>query len=390
MTPNLIDKLRFMENAQPGESKTGIAPEAGHDGDALYRHYEAFPLALFCDRRHAAQPHISNVFGGSFPKQLQARDIVFLDVETTGLSGGVGTVAFLIGLGYFDTNCFAVEQFLMKDYHAEPAMLQELSKGLNRFLALASFNGKSFDVPLLKTRFLMNRQAADCLSLAHADLLYPARRLWKLRLGCCKLAHLEEELLGVDREDDLSGDQVPKAYFQFLKDRQWDPIRRILNHNQQDIVSLAQLFFFLLKEYDRPEGISHGQDLFSLARFHEKRGERALAVKCYRLSAKDATRPKAFNALAALHKRSGQVDAAISLYAAMLRRGENMVSASEALAKIFEHQKHDITNALYYTRQALLYLAEETAFTCGAGEKSVQERKIALQCRYVRLRSKQR
>jgi len=225
--------------------------------------------------------------------------------------------------------------------------------------------------------------------MTHADLLYPARRLWKLRLGCCKLAHLEEELLGVNREDDLTGAQVPRAFFQFLKDRQWEPIHRVLTHNRQDIVSLAQLFFFLLKEYDHPEGIVHGQDLYSLARFHDKRGEERMAAKCYRLSAKGATRPKAFEALAALHKRHGQIDFAISLYTAMLRRGESPIDASEALAKIFEHQKQDIIKALHYTRQALLYLAEAKFFTSNAEEEAVQARRIALQCRYARLRRKQ-
>ena len=390
MTPSLIDKLRMMESNQPRDGKAGMMPKVKPEAAALYHHHEAFPLSLFCDRKHAKPSLLSSVFGGPFPKQLQVQDIVFLDVETTGLSGGVGTLAFLVGLGYFDANRFAVEQFLIKDYHEEPMMLQELSNWLSRYLVLVSFNGKTFDVPLLKTRFLMNRQEDDCLSLAHADLLYPARRLWKLRLGCCKLAHLEEELLGVSREDDLSGAQVPKAFFQFLKDRQWDPIHRILIHNRQDILSLAQLFFFLLKEYDHPEEVIHEQDLFSLARFHEKRGEEALAAKCYRLSAKGTTRPKAFTALATMHKRRGQVDSAICLYTAMLRRGEIPVDASEALAKIFEHQKKDITQALHYTRQALLYLTEATIFAFGTRDEAVQERRIALQCRYARLRGKQK
>ena len=159
--------------------------------------------------------------------------------------------------------------------------------------------------------------------------------------------------------------------------------------NRQDIVSLAQLFFYLLKEYDHPEGIVHGHDLFSLARFHEKRGEDAQAAKCYRLSAKGITRSKAFEALAILHKRHGQFNSAISLYTTMLRRGENTVDACEALAKIYEHQKNDISTALHYTRQALLYLSEAAIFNHKAGEEAVQERRIALQCRYARLRRKQ-
>ena len=127
----------------------------------------------------------------------------------------------------------------------------------------------------------------------HADVLYPARRLWKLRLKRCNLANLEEQLLHVKREDDLPGAEVPQTYFRYLRDGDFAPIERILAHNRQDIVSLAQLLCFLCGQVDCPETVESGQDLLSLARSLEKRGDTAKAVKCYRLCARGDTRAEA-------------------------------------------------------------------------------------------------
>ena len=180
---------------------------------------------------------------------------LFLDTETTGLSGGAGTIAFQIGIGYFTPSGFVVEQFLMRDYAQEAPMLQALSTLMKRFSVLCTFNGRTFDVPLLKSRFLMNRMKDDCFPAVHADVLYPARRIWKLRLKRCTLGHLEEQLLHVQREDDLPGALVPQTFFQYLKDGDFSPLERILEHNKQDIVSLAQLFYFMCRQAVMPESI---------------------------------------------------------------------------------------------------------------------------------------
>lgn len=383
--PSLMDKLRMMDGDRRGqEEKPALAPSREPAG--VYHVREAFPLSLFPEPKHAlSSPLLASVFGESFPARLSLSDFVFLDTETTGLSGGVGTVAFQIGLGYFEDGRFVVEQLLMRDYHEELPMLREVFARLTRFEALVSFNGRTFDVPLLKSRALLSRLEAPGLLLPHADLLYPARRLWKLRLGSCRLCHLEEALLGTSREDDLPGALVPQTYFQYLKDRNFEPIQRVLNHNRQDIVSLAQLFFFLCKAYDRPEGVAHGQDLLSLARFYEKKGLGAQAAKCYRLCAKGATRPEAFAALASQSKRLGKVEQALRLYSAMLSRGDRPAQAAEALAKLYEHQVKDVSKALHFTRQALLALSEPSL----CPDATIQKQRIALQYRYARLLKKQ-
>ena len=261
--------------------------------------------------------------------------------------------------------------------------MRTVSSVAGRFSVLCTFNGRTFDAPLLASRFVMNRISAR-LPDVHADVLYPARRLWKLRLKSCTLSNLEEQLLHVKREDDLPGAEVPQTYFRYLRDGDFAPIERILAHNRQDIVSLAQLLCFLCGQVDCPETVTSGQDLLSLARSLEKRGDTAKAVKCYRLCARGETRAEAFRALAQERRRAGDVTAAIRLYETMLRRGDDPVSACEALAKLYEHRLHNPAQALTYTRQALLLLSEPGLFR----SEAVQARQVALQYRYARLRRK--
>lgn len=167
-------------------------------------------------------------------------------------------------MGYFTGRDFAVEQVLMRDYGQESELLRTVSSVAGRFSVLCTFNGRTFDAPLLASRFVMNRLPSR-LPDVHADVLYPARRLWKLRLKRCNLANLEEQLLHVKREDDLPGAEVPQTYFRYLRDGDFGLIERILAHNRQDIVSLAQLLCFLCGQVDCPETVESGQDLLSLA-----------------------------------------------------------------------------------------------------------------------------
>jgi len=274
----------------------------------------------------------------------------------------------------------------MRDYPDEEAMLNLLAARMKRFSVLCTFNGKTFDVPLLKTRFLMNRIRDDGLPACHADVLFPARRLWKLRLKQCNLGTLETALLGVEREDDLPGALVPQTYFQYLKDRNFTPLIGILDHNRQDIVSLAQLFYVLCVQFSQPEAILEQEDLFSLARALEKQGQKEKAMKCYRLCEGGSFQAQATRAMAVHEKREGQYRAAAKLLETMLERGDDPVFAYEALAKLYEHQFRDPEQALHYVRQALLLLAEPRLHK----DEAVQEKQNELQYRYARLRRKLR
>lgn len=377
--PGLTDKLRMIAAEQKTEKTAPLkqAPEG------CYRIEERYPAASFADARHLSASILREIYGAEFPASVQTRDLLFLDTETTGLSRGAGTVAFLVGVGYFTDQHFVVEQYLMRDYDEELFVLEEVSKLLRAFPVLVTFNGRTFDLPVLQNRLLLNR-FPDKPGGVHADVLYPSRRIWKLRLGQCNLQRLEEHVLGVTREGDLPGELIPQTYFQYLKNRDFEPVRHIMAHNRQDILSLAQLFFFLCRLYEKPETAASPEDLYSLAKTMHRRGDTSKAKKCYRLSVQKGMRKPAFHALARQEKREGHADRAVKLYAAMLGRNEDAADVCVALAKLYEHQLKDVGQALFYTRQALLILAEPGL----DGGEAVQSMRNALQYRYVRLRGK--
>jgi uncharacterized protein len=377
--PGLTDKLRMMEFT--AKQKQAQQPQKPAPMDC-YHNASSFPLSSFSSLRHMNATILKQIFNLDFPRDLKPEDLLFLDTETTGLSGGAGTVAFEVGLGYISHDRFVVEQFLMRDYPEEPIMLQNVARLVAAFPTLVTFNGRTFDAPLLETRFLMNRMMDAHLPALHADMLPASRRVWKVRLGRCTLQRLENEVLGVEREDDLPGADVPQTYFKYLHNGDFYPIERILQHNQQDVVSLAQLFFFLCRLYDKPETAAEPDDLLSLAKTLNRRGETVKAKKCYRIAASAGRRAEAYGALAAQEKREGNMLRAVKLYTAMLMRNENPVAACEGLAKLYEHQLGNAEQAMVYTRQSLLLLSEPRL----KDDEAVQTRRNALQYRYARLR----
>ncbi len=380
MSPSLMDKLRMIDTRPAAQA----APQCHTpvSTDCYYRR-EEYSTEAFCSPRHATQETLRQLFECPFPYPLSREEMLFMDTETTGLSSGAGTVAFLVGLGFFENGRFVVEQYLMRDYPEERYLLSAVADRMRRYPFLCTFNGKTFDVPLLRSRMTLNRIATDCLDSLHGDLLPPARRIWKLRLGRCKLSTLESALLGVDRVDDLPGSEVPTAYFRYLKLHDFFPLERIMEHNRQDIVSLAQLLFYACQCLSRPEEVASQLDLFSMAKALSHTDEQK-AVKCYRLCAHGETRAGAYSALALHEKRVGNAAQAVKLYQTMVKRGDRPVEACEALAKLYEHQLRDMERALMYTRQALLLVAEPKLNDNGA----VQQQRNALQYRYARLLKK--
>ncbi len=215
---------------------------------------------------------------------------LFLDTETTGLAGGTGTYAFLVGVAWWEAGGLQVEQFFMRDYSEEHSLLLELSRHLAERRVLVTFNGKSFDWPLLETRYLMTRAIAPHTPLAHLDLLYPARQLWRLRLGSVRLTELERHVLGSDRlgwdrRDDLDAAFIPQIYFDYLRGGPPERLTSVFRHNQMDLRGLAALagrIFALLSE---PEASSddeiHAWEFYGLARLLLRRGEPSKARLLY-------------------------------------------------------------------------------------------------------------
>ncbi|MBQ8082344.1 MAG: ribonuclease H-like domain-containing protein [Clostridia bacterium] len=280
--------------------------------------------------------------------------LLFLDTETTGLSRGVGTIAFLVGIGYFQDDSFIVEQLLMRDYDEELPLLQTLNQRLAAASVLVTFNGKTFDLPLLQNRFLMNGIRTRETEKAHVDLLHAARSVWKLRLKRCNLAALEQAVFGWERQDDLPGSEVPKAYFRYLQNGMFGELEPILQHNAQDIRSLPLLLSELIRIYSAPLSASHLHDIYSVGRVLEKRGQYRLAHKCYRAADAGSLSRLSRLSLADSLKRLRQYEQAAAVYQQMIADGQCDLLPYVELAKIYEHRLREPQTALTLTRKALL------------------------------------
>ena len=192
----------------------------------------------------------------------------FLDTETTGLAGGTGTAAFLVGVGFVRDDRFHVRQYVMRDFEEEAALLCALSDDLRGFRHLVTFNGRTFDVPLLESRYRLCRARFPLARAFHLDLLAPARRLWKERLVSCRLQSLEVALLAFVRNEDVPGDEIPRIYFDYVRRRDGRALKRVLEHNRLDVVSLAALAL-LASEWVQEERAEDARDVFSLGRVFE-------------------------------------------------------------------------------------------------------------------------
>ena len=375
---NLRDKLRAVDG---GGARRRPAPE-GREADcrhiAVYRPAEEFPGAWDLTRETLALMSEKEM-----PEAFDPRRILYLDTETTGL-GGSGTVAFLVGMGYLTDDGFEVHQYLMRDYPEEPYLLKHVADGLGKFDVLCTFNGTTFDVPLLESRFLMNRMSRECLDMPHLDLLHMCRRLWKLRLGRCNLGRLEEVVLGRPREDDLPGSEVPQRYFTYLKTRQMSLLDDILKHNAQDIASLCVLLNHMADLYLHPEKIRFSEDVYSMGRALERINRTENARQCYRLARKGRMGASAGNALAASYRRGGDREAAAAVWREMVNERRGGIAPYVELAKYEEHVRKNPGAALRLTEQAMALLSEPGLREDG----TVQEMKNELQYRRQRLRRK--
>ncbi len=284
----------------------------------------------------------------------------FLDTETTGLSAGTGTCAFLIGVGAIERAGFRVRLFFMRDYDEEAAMLAGLASFLSRFDVVITYNGKAYDAPLLESRYCLRRIASPLNRLAHLDLLFAARRLWRLRLDSCRLIQLEDEILGVERQGDLPGEMIPYYYFEYLRTRQAFRLAPLFHHNTMDILSLAALTAVVLPAFAAPDGsaLRHGEDLLGLARWLRQNGRLPEAVALYRRAIeRGLSDPNLFSALwemAILEKKSGHRDQAVAIWCDLACTKNALRGAAlEELAKHYEHMERNYSLALEMTAAAL-------------------------------------
>jgi len=176
-------------------------------------------------------------------EDLDLSTALFFDLETTGLSGGTGTIPFNIGLGYYRDDKFWVGQYFLSEPASESQMIEDFSRFLEDmdFKSIVTFNGKAFDVPLLETRFILHRMPFKLDGLPHLDFLFPARSLWKHKYENCRLAYLARKVLATGRDEDIPSSEVPWRYFQYLQTGNYELIEPVLYHNAEDILSLLGL-----------------------------------------------------------------------------------------------------------------------------------------------------
>jgi hypothetical protein len=307
-------------------------------------------LGLICPALREAGP------GSAGAAAVDPRRFVFLDAETTGLAGGTGTYAFLVGVGHLEGDRFVVLQYFMRDFDDEPALLTALAPLLTEAAAVVTFNGAGFDLPLLETRFVLGRRRWPP-TLVNVDLLRPSRRMWSACLADCRLATLERALLGLAREEDVPGAVIPMLYFEFLRSRRALPLARVLTHNRLDVLSLVTLLGWFAHALSHPGGLHlHAEALAGAGRLWETEDvERALA--CYRDALAGGLAGRFAHwvrlRLAQWEKRGARWESACELWETATRHAAFDPRPWEELAKFHEHRRRDLATARTIVLDAL-------------------------------------
>jgi len=320
-----------------------------HGGDSL--------ADLLRNRPAAAVPYVPDARLAA----LNFRDFLFLDTETTGLAGA-GTLAFMVGVAYFErrpdgSDVFVVRQYFLRDHGDERAMLRQLDALLAERAGLITFNGRSFDVPLLDNRYLMNRLPSRLSQLPHIDLLLPARRLFRARLGSCALSALERNLLGLQRtQDDVPGALIPALYYQYLRTGEMGALAGVFYHNQMDVLSMVTLAARIFRQLGASR-CDDAVDQVSLGRWQADLGLTDEAEATLRAALEGDLPLEAYHQtlyrLGMLYKQLGRRADAVVAWQQIAYTSSGDVAAHVELAKHYEWHDPDLAAAIRWTRAAL-------------------------------------
>ncbi|MEE9553709.1 MAG: ribonuclease H-like domain-containing protein [candidate division Zixibacteria bacterium] len=317
--------------------------------------------------------------------------IAVIDTETTGLAGGTGTYPFILGVGFFINDKFVVRQYILRDFAEEPAQLAAFTEDIKGLSTLLTYNGKSFDIPLLRTRFRINRTPIPFSDYPHIDMVHPCRRLYKLHFESFTLGMMESAIVGFERIDDVPSHLIPYIYFDFLQNRNQELLLPILNHNRDDIVSL----YLLAQETGRRielacnDGCEDDPFLLSLSRisFNNREYDKARTFidKIKTEYAPDKIADETLFLKSILAKKERNWDEAQSLWREMLDSGKFGYYPHIEMAKHLEHRKKDIKAALELTNNALKLIEFERELS---SHTSYKNNSSALKRRHKRLTHK--
>ncbi|MBN2328458.1 MAG: ribonuclease H-like domain-containing protein [Candidatus Omnitrophica bacterium] len=344
------DKKRFLESI-------GVEEKKNDHGAYGYRQV-FYPLEKLIHPPHdISGEELALLTRDQSLASISWKDILFFDTETTGLAGGTGTLPFLVGVGFFEEEGFRIQQFLMRDYDEECAVLFEIQKLIAQFSALASYNGKCFDAPILHSRFLLNRFPSTIHDIPHADLLFPARRFWRDLLPDCTLLTVEAYLTGLSRIDDIPGEQIPYVYFDFIRGLRMERMRPVLHHNADDILTLALIASRTCRMLRLPPPPMHGLELAAAGRCFAATSQWDLA--CWYLEKagdqkeiSDQRRFIIYKQLSLFLKRQMRFKDACEIWELMRRDYADPFALIE-LSKYYEHKEKDFLQALSLAEQAM-------------------------------------
>jgi len=369
---SLIDKLKSL-GIKIGEENKKIIPivrfpiDEVIDGEWIHDRFgdvfmtcNNFPYGYYqgsVQLRNNISPTLLYEVSRIVDQRFDINDLVFIDTETSGLGGGTGTVAFMVGLGFFDDSGFVVNQYFLANPDHEFSLLTKTIAGISGHKIIVSYNGSSFDLPVLKSRFSLNRIDSPFKSTKHLDLLHLSRKLWKLRLGVCKLRDIESGILDFKRkEEEVPGWMVPQLYFDFLKNGDGRPMEGVFYHNCMDVLSLAAIFIHAADLFSQPIEDMNLQphDVISMAKVFEKIGmldkSSFLYQYCIQEDIPRALIPSMMLNFGNLYKKIGQADRAIRLWELSFENG-NIYAAIE-IAKYYEHLLRRYDLALQWVKQA--------------------------------------
>ncbi len=296
--------------------------------------------------------------------QLDLGSALIIDLETTGLAGGTGTVPFLVGLGFYHGGLFRVVQYFLHDLAEEGLMMKELDRFFREmdFRLVVSYNGRAFDLPILETRFILNRQPFRLAGLPHLDFLFAARSLWKHKHESCRLFHLAREVVQADRSEDIPSAEIPPRYFKYIRSRDFSLIEPILYHNQEDILSLLGLVITgatLSAEGRGDEFFSEmadAMDLYGLGNLYARAGRSEQSARLFqRALAGRLTEEVALLAKKKLShhfKKEGKWEEAVAIWQEM--SSQNQLSSYRELAIYYEHREKKVEEAIRIAEEGLM------------------------------------
>jgi uncharacterized protein YprB with RNaseH-like and TPR domain len=298
-------------------------------------------------------------------ERIGAGSLLFVDLETTGLAGGAGSYAFLVGCAWFDGGTFRIRQFFLSDFGAERSLLVAVQGAVESAGAIVTYNGKTFDMPLMETRFIMHRMPAPFGAVPHIDMLHPARRLWRGagdEGGSCRLSALEQAICGHAREGDVPGFEIPSRYFHFVRTGDPRPLVPVFEHNRLDLLSLALLTSHAAQLLEEGPGAARtAREAYGAGRLYERSGVTLAAKECFARAvdlpgdvATHAEALRAFAVLARRDRRYAEAAAAWGRIIALQGCPPHIVrEATEALAVHHEHRLRDPRTARAFALEAL-------------------------------------